>query len=104
MWDHTNKQAADIFTKAFPDMPKWRSACTLINHLMPGEFPEVPELTLALPISLLPQEAVPSGSVPTSEDDGAGAHIELQKQDEQRPHAAVSLPDTCNRRLVEWRE
>ena len=98
---HSNKQAADVFTKAFPDMPKWRSACTLINRLLPGEFPEVPEFPLAVPISLLPQEAVPSGSMPTREDDGTGANIE-HKRDQQRPDASVSLPDTCNRRLVEF--
>ena len=72
---------------------------------MPCEFPEVPELSLARPISLLPPEAVPSGSMLTKDGDSERAdiaHLELQKQAGQRPDADVSLPDTCNRRLAEF--
>ena len=29
---------ADIFTKAFPDKEKWRHACLLIAHVLPGDF------------------------------------------------------------------
>ena len=38
IWEQSSKQAADIFTKAFPDVLKWRAASVLINHLLPNEF------------------------------------------------------------------
>ena len=41
IWEQSAKQAADIFTKAFPDVNRWRHASVLINHLLEGEFPEL---------------------------------------------------------------
>ena len=41
IWEQSSKQVADIFTKAFPDALKWRSASILINHLLKDEFPDL---------------------------------------------------------------
>ena len=102
LWEHSNKHAADICAKAFPDMPKWRSACALINHLLPGEFPEIPEFPLAAKIPVTPHVAVPGGVAPLPRnDDEAGANLELHKQNKTHPDADLPFPNGSNRRLIE---
>ena len=77
LWEHSSKQAADLFAKAFPDMNKWRSACALINRLLPGEFHEIPEFPLAEKTPLTPRVAVPGGVITFPRDnDEPGANLE----------------------------
>ena len=45
IYETTDKQAADIFTKGFTDIVKWRHACSLISHIYPDQFWAAPEPT-----------------------------------------------------------
>ena len=38
MYEDINKQAADVFIKAFIDAEKWFKVCLLINHVIPERF------------------------------------------------------------------
>jgi hypothetical protein len=37
IYEKTDAQAADIFTKGFTDVVKWKHACDNINHVVPAD-------------------------------------------------------------------
>ena len=45
IYETTDKQAADIFTKGFTDIVKWRHVCSLISHIYLDQFWAAPEPT-----------------------------------------------------------